>query len=170
MTGNNYQWDVYPKFFLPVPSVDWPLGYLSHLTKYSTFPFLFRCFRIFFYRKQSFIVDIKEDKIGNANSVGFRFYLAIWRPRPELVRDHFDFFYLFFKGPCSPKRLCALFFLFWNAIFVKSSVFWLGRRFRFFHGWPKRDSTHTEDGNFQLREIIFLEYRASKAAWVNMGF
>ena len=66
--------------------------------------------------------------------------------------------------------LRAFFFLFWNAIFVKSSVFWLGRRFRFFHAWPKRYSTHTEDGNFQLREIIFLEYRASKAAWVNMGF
>ena len=27
--------------------VDWLLGKKSHLTKYSTFPFLFRCFRIF---------------------------------------------------------------------------------------------------------------------------
>ena len=27
--------------------VDWLLGKESHLTKYSTFPFLFRCFRIF---------------------------------------------------------------------------------------------------------------------------
>ena len=27
--------------------VDWFLGKVSHLTKYSTFPFLFRCFRVF---------------------------------------------------------------------------------------------------------------------------
>ena len=35
----------------------------------------------------------------------------------------------------------------------------------------KHDSTHTEDGNFQLNQmqIIFLEYRARKAAWVNRG-
>ena len=33
----------------------------------------------------------------------------------------------------------------------------------------KHDSPHTEDGNFQLNQIIFLEYRARKAAWVNRG-
>ena len=35
----------------------------------------------------------------------------------------------------------------------------------------KHDSTHTEDGNFQLNQmqIIFLEYRARRAAWVNRG-
>ena len=38
-----------------------------------------------------------------------------------------------------------------------------------FHAWPKCDSTRTEDGDFQLHEIIFLEYRARKAAWVEHG-
>ena len=76
-----------------------------------------------------------------------------------------------FKGPCSSKWLCTLVFLFLNAfflIFVKFSVL-IGQSFRLFPAWPKRDSTHTEDDNFQLYEIIFLEYKVCKAAWVNMG-
>ena len=72
------------------------------------------------------------------------------------------------KGPCSPKWLCVPVFLFLNASFVKFSVL-IRQSVHFFHTWPKCDSTHTEDGNFQLNEIIFLEYRVRKASWVNMG-
>ena len=44
------------------------------------------------------------------------------------------------------------------------------REIRIFHTHGlKHDSTHTEDGNFQLNQIIFLEYMARKAAWVNRG-
>ena len=54
-------------------------------------------------------------------------------------------------------------FFFKVSVLIRQSV-------RFFHAWPKRESSHTEDGNFQLREIIiFLECRACKAAWANMG-
>jgi len=35
------------KIFSSGTHVDWFIGKVSHLTKYSTFPFLFRCFRIF---------------------------------------------------------------------------------------------------------------------------
>ena len=65
-----------------------------------------------------------------------------------------------FKGPCSPKRLCALVFLFWNDSFVKCSVL-IGFHFEercvtilkndcegeynnycsFFHAWPKLRET-----------------------------
>ena len=72
------------------------------------------------------------------------------------------------KGPCSPKRLCTLVFLFWTASIVKFSVL-IGQSVRIFHAWPKCDSTRSEDGDFQLHEIIFLEYRARKAAWVEHG-
>lgn len=51
------------------------------------------------------------------------------------------------KGPCSPKRLFAYVFSFSNTPFVKISVL-MGRVFAF-------DSAHTQDSNFQLREIIF---------------
>ena len=44
-----------------------------------------------------------------------------------------------FKGPCSPKRLCALVFLFWNDSFVKCSVL-IG-----FHFWGAlRDDTKND--------------------------
>ena len=81
--------------------------------------------------------------------------LAQWRLRPMFTQ----------------AALRASVFIF-ETLFLSNSVFWLGRVFAFFFtdAWPKRDSTHTVDGNFQLREIIFLEYRARKAAWVNMGF
>ena len=59
-------------------------------------------------------------------------------------------------------------FFFWNASFVKFSVL-IGESVRFFHACPKRDSTHKEDGDIQLRETIFLEYRACSATWANMG-
>ena len=52
--------------------------------------------------------------------------------------------------------------------FVKFSVL-IGESVRFFHACPKRDSTHTEDGDFQLRELIFLEYRACRATWAKMA-
>ena len=58
------------------------------------------------------------------------------------------------KGPCSPEQLCALVFLFWKASFAKFSVL-IGQSDRFFHAWPKHDSTHTEDNYFQLSEINF---------------
>ena len=45
----------------------------------------------------------------------------------------------FKKGPCSPKRLCALVFLFWNDSFVKCSVL-IG-----FHFWRAlRDDTKND--------------------------
>ena len=62
--------------------------------------------------------------------------------------------------------LHACVFLFWTATFVKFSVL-IGQSVRFFHAWPKCDSTHTEDGD--LHEIIFLEYRVRKATWVEHG-
>ena len=67
--------------------------------------------------------------------------------------------------------LRASVFIFETLFFVKFSIL-IRQSVRFFFtdAWPKRDSTHTVDGNFQLREIIFLEYRARKAARVNMGF
>ena len=48
---------------------------------------------------------------------------------------------------------------------------WLTRLwgFHLFHAWPKSDFTHTEDNNFQLCKIIFLEYRTHNALRVNMG-
>ena len=46
--GDNYQWDVrLSKICCSGSHVDWFLRKVSHLAKYSTFPFLFRCFRIF---------------------------------------------------------------------------------------------------------------------------
>ena len=39
----------------------------------------------------------------------------------------------------------------------------------FFHAWPKRDYTHTEDSNFQIPEIIFLDYRVHNEFRVNTG-
>ena len=56
-------------------------------------------------------------------------------------------------------RTCVFFF---QTLLLSNSVFLSGRVFAF-------DSTHTEDGNFQLREIIFLEYRAHKAVWLFMS-
>ena len=52
--------------------------------------------------------------------------------------------------------------IFFQTLLLSNSVFWSGRVFAF-------DSTNTEDGNFQLREIIFLEYRAHKAVWLFMS-
>ena len=77
--------------------------------------------------------------------------------------------YLALKSPCSPTWLCELVFLFWNPSFVKfrRCFDWAECSF-FFLAWPKRHSTHTEGRNFKLHEIIFLYYRASKTAWVNL--
>ena len=94
----------------------------------------------------------------------------IWTERLHCIQLYALFWSMnsLFKGPCSPKWLCVPVFLFWNTSFVKFSVL-IRQSVHFFHTWPKCDSTHTEDGNFQLNEIVFLEYRVRKASWVNMG-
>ena len=81
--------------------------------------------------------------------------LALWRLRPMFTQ----------------AALRASVFVLKRFFFVKFSVL-IRQSVRFFFtdAWPKRDSTHTVDSNFQRSEIIFLEYRARKAAWVNMGF
>ena len=67
-----------------------------------------------------------------------------------------------------PNGLCTLLFLVWNASFVKFSVL-IGQSVCLFLTWPKHDSTHNEDSNFQLSEIIFLENRAFHTAQVNIS-
>ena len=62
------------------------------------------------------------------------------------------------KGPCSPKRLCTLVFLFWT-IFLSNAVLWLASTFEeryvmilkmtsretsFFHAWLKLKETVSE--------------------------
>ena len=76
-----------------------------------------------------------------------------------------------FKGPCSPKWLCALELLFETPFCQMQCFDWLTHLWgvHFFHAWPKHASTHTEDSNFQLPEIIFLDYRVRNAFRVNMG-
>ena len=50
------------------------------------------------------------DNIGHAKSVGFRFYSAIWRRGTEWVRNHSDFFDLFFNS-FEEERIIILAFL-----------------------------------------------------------
>ena len=73
--------------------------------------------------------------------------------------------------PSGFARLCCCF----ETLFCQMECFdWLTHLqvygvFTFFHAWPKRDSTHTGDSNFQLPKIIFLDYRVRNAFRVNTG-
>ena len=70
--------------------------------------------------------------------------------------------------PSGFAHLCCCF----ETFFCQMQCFdWLTHLWgvHFFHAWPKCDSTHTEHSNFQLPEIMLLEYRVCNAFWVNMG-
>ena len=70
--------------------------------------------------------------------------------------------------PSGFARLCCCF----ETLFCQMQCFdWLTHLWgvHFFHAWPKRASTHTEDSYFQLPKIIFLDYRVRYAFRVNMG-
>ena len=104
-------------------------------------------------------------KVGKGNYLN---HLIIIIQVINIIWGQFPLSPLHLMAHVPPKRICMLVFLFWNASFVKFSVL-IGQSVCLFHTWPKRDSTHTEDSNFQLNEIIFLENRAFHTARVNIS-
>ena len=87
------------------------------------------------------------EKFGlNVSSWSFAIRVDLLHPWPSMFL--FELFYplwclssianYYFKDPCSPKRLCALFLLFWNGSFIECRVL---------------NGCHFPSDNFQLLKI-----------------